>query len=304
MVILKLYLSDDRQMNEPGKLYVVATPIGNLEDISPRALRVLGEVDVIAAEDTRHSRKLLDRYGISTPLVSHHQHNQSKTVGRLINRLRKGENIALISDAGTPLISDPGATLVRSAHDCGAKVIPIPGASALTCALSVCGFEISQFHFEGFLPAKRLARIQRLKELAVQNCCLVFFEAPHRIKQSLKDMAEVLGQDHPACIVREMTKLHENIHRGSVGELSQQFCDQPASRRGEFVVIVKHSAEKKREISPEVEKNLSILLDELSPKKAAKVAADIFGLGRNALYKQTLKMHKAKGKSRESGRKD
>lgn len=287
-------------MNKHGKLYVVATPIGNLEDISPRALRALHEADLIAAEDTRHSRKLLRRYGISTPLVPHHRHNQPKSVSRLINRLQKGQSIALISDAGTPAISDPGATLVRNARECGARVIPIPGASALTCALSVCGFEVSEFHFAGFLPAKRSARVRRLKDLAAQNCCLVFFEAPHRIKQSLADMSEALGHEQPACIVREMTKIHESLHHGSIGELSREFGSHPESPRGEFVVIVRNSPAPEQEIDAQVRKSLSILLDELSPKKAAQVAAAVFGLNRNALYKQTLKMHRAGTEDRES----
>ncbi len=271
-------------MNQTGTLYIVGTPIGNLDDISARALRTLEQVDVIAAEDTRQSRKLLARYGISTPLSAHHQHNQARTTEKLIGRLLAGDHIALITDAGTPLVADPGDTLVKHAHEHGIQVVPIPGASALSAALSVCGFDAKPVHFEGFLPARSAGRRQRLQQLADCQSALVFFEAPHRVLQSLEAMIEVFGASRQACIAREMTKLHEQVQVDKLASLNQFFRNNSEFLKGEFVVIVARREPKKREIDAEVERTLEILINEMSPRKAAEVAAKIHGVGRNALY--------------------
>ena len=280
-------------MNQFGILYIVGTPIGNLEDISMRAVRILKEVDEVAAEDTRHSRKLLDRCGIATRLTSHHQHNQAKTSARFIERLKSGENIALITDAGTPLVSDPGATLVQRAQQHGIRVVPIPGPSALTSALSVCGLDIGKFHFEGFLPARSGARVARLDQLAKLDSGLVFFETPHRITESVKDMVAAFGDDRSACIAREMTKLHESIQTGKLGELAGKIINNPQHCKGEFVVIIEHRPPPKAELDDDVRRALKVLMEELSARKAAQVGAKIFGIGRNLLYKHALELRAA-----------
>jgi len=214
-------------------LYVVATPIGNLEDITLRALRVLREVDVIAAEDTRHTRKLLDRYDIHTRLTSYHEHNERTKAPALLRRLEAGESIALVSDAGTPAISDPGYHLIRAAAGKGVPVTPVPGASAVTAALSVCGLATDRFVFQGFLPGRRNRRREMLRQLQDDDRTMVFYEAPHRIRESLADMHEVLG-DRAAVVGRELTKVHEELLRGTLSQLA----GEPDQRRGEFVVVV------------------------------------------------------------------
>ena len=211
-------------MKPLGHLYIVATPIGNLADISVRALEVLKNVDVIAAEDTRQSRKLLSHFGIKTPVIAHHQHNETKSTLKLHQRLLDGESIALVSDAGTPLVSDPGATLVKSAHENGIRVIPIPGASAVSSALSVCGLKFRQFHFEGFLPSSSGDRKRRIRQLSELDSALVFFEAPHRIVASLEDLTDTLGRAREVCIAREMTKVYESIRVGKLGDITEQVC--------------------------------------------------------------------------------
>ncbi len=275
-------------MKPPGILYIVATPIGNLQDISARALEILREVDLIAAEDTRHSRKLLDYFGLRKPLTSHHQHNQSKSAKRLIQRLLEGDSIAVITDAGTPLVSDPGARLVKSAHRHGVRVIPIPGPSALSAALSVCGFDFRSIHFEGFLPANQADRTRRLKQLAEIEAGLVFFEAPHRVEKSLLDMVCTLGEKRAACIAREMTKLHESIQVGELGQLAERFGLDQERRKGEFVVIIDQARLPPREIDSQVERALKILSEETSPRQAAEITAKIFNVRRNLLYRRIL----------------
>ena len=274
----------------PGTLYIVGTPIGNLDDISARAINTLSAVDVIAAEDTRQSRKLLDRYGIKTPLVAYHQHNESSTTTKLIDRLQTGQRIALVCDAGTPLISDPGVHLVKAAHQNSIQVIPIPGASALSCALSVCGLDICPFHFEGFLPARRTARTKRLQQLAKLQSALVFFEAPHRILQSLEDMVEVLGAERQACFAREMTKLHEQVQFHELAQLAQTLRINAEQLKGEFVVIVASESQPIRDIDTQVEHTLEILIAELSARKAVEITAKIFGIRRNRLYQRSLEL--------------
>jgi len=282
-------------MTQTGTLYIVATPIGNLEDISARALKILNDVDVIAAEDTRQSRKLLQRHAINTPLLAYHQYNQSNVTVKLLERLQAGAQIALVSDAGTPLISDPGETLVASAHQLSIKVVPIPGASALSSALSVCGFRVNPMHFEGFLPTRRMARIERLKALQPLSTALVFFEAPHRIADSLQDMLQTLGEKRHACIAREMTKLHEQILVGTLKAVRHFYIDNSQHRKGEFVVIIAPPVELQHEINTDAVRTLTILLEELSARKAAELAARIHGVGRNALYRLTLQMQAEQG---------
>lgn len=277
-------------MNKTGTLFVVATPIGNLEDMTLRAIRILKGVDFIAAEDTRHSRKLLQRYRISTPTVPFHQHNQTYQGRRLVRHLANGESIALICDAGTPLISDPGQALVASAQDNGIPVVPIPGASALTCALSVFGIAADNIIFAGFLPAKNADRIARLEALSTHRGCLVFYEAPHRIERSLQDMKAVFGCDCEACVAREMTKIHEEIRRDSLKGLVDWVTDSASNRKGEFVVAIISPGRAAEEDQRQTDEMLRILMAEMSTSKSAEVASRLSGSSRNALYGRALKI--------------
>ena len=277
-------------MNTAGTLFVVATPIGNLEDMTLRAIRVLKEVDFIAAEDTRHSRKLLQKYGISTPMVPFHQHNQTHQSGRLIKHLSRGESIALISDAGTPLISDPGQTLVTASRENGILVVPIPGASALTCALSAFGIPVENTVFVGFLPAKQSERLARLKQLSAHKGSLVFYEAPHRIERSLEDMCTVFGSDCEACIAREMTKIHEEIRKESLAELVDWVTTLANNRKGEFVVAVVSPGRTAEEDQDQVDETLRVLMAEMSASKSAEVASRLSSSSRNALYRRALQI--------------
>ncbi len=282
-------------MNKPGTLYVVATPIGNLEDITFRAIRILSEVDLIAAEDTRHSRKLLDRFEISTPLVSHHQHNEKTSGQRLLSRLERGQKIALICDAGTPAISDPGAVIVKAARDNGFDVVPVPGVSALTCALSVSGMDGDSISFQGFLPAKKSQRVKELKRLAQIRQCYVFYEAPHRIEKSVNDMAEVFGDETTACIGKELTKLHESIRTGSLREHIEWLGQSSEHKKGEFVIIVDSDGISVDQMMESADKVLHQLLAECSPRHAAAIAAELFGGGKNRLYKRALEIAQVQG---------
>jgi 16S rRNA (cytidine1402-2'-O)-methyltransferase len=220
----------------PGILYVVATPIGNLEDITVRALRILREAGRIACEDTRHTRKLLDHFGIAKPMLSYHEHNEAARASELVAMLESGENIALVSDAGTPLISDPGYRLVAAAIDAGISVVPIPGASAAIAALSASGLPTDAFRFGGFLPAKRSARRKLLEQLKPESSTLIFYEAPHRILETLDDIADVMGA-RKIVIARELTKMHEEILRGTAAELRDQLQGRP-SIRGEITLLI------------------------------------------------------------------
>lgn len=268
---------------------MVATPIGNLEDFSPRAAAVLSGVDLVAAEDTRHSRPLLRHFGINTPLTAVHEHNEREVMDGLLTRLQEGQSIALISDAGTPLISDPGFPLVRECHRRGIKVSPIPGPSATVCALSVAGMPTDRFVFEGFLPSKSAARRARLKQLQRESRTLVFYESGHRIMETLQDMREELGDERPALLARELTKLYETLMGGSLAGLLQAIEKDPMQRKGEMVLLVEGI--KEEEISgraAEVERILGILLEELPVKQAATLTARITGEKKNAIYKQAL----------------
>ena len=220
-----------------GTLYIVATPIGNLEDITLRAIRILKEADVIAAEDTRHTQKLLNKFDIHTPLTSYHDHNKEEKAPVLVSRLLEGKNVALVSDAGTPGISDPGYFLINLAIDQKIPVVPIPGATAAIAALSVSGLPTDRFVFEGFLPSKHTARLKRLEELAKEERTIIFYEAPHRILQTLEDMHTVLG-DRKAVLTRELTKVHEQIIRAALSEVKKQL--EAGSMKGEFTIICRH----------------------------------------------------------------
>lgn len=272
---------------ESAALYVVATPIGNLEDITRRALSTLQSVDVILAEDTRHSTKLLRHYGIKKPLLSLHEHNERARVPEVLARLARGERVALVSDAGTPLISDPGLHLVQGVRAGGYPVIPIPGPSALLCALSVAGLPTDRFVFEGFLPARAAARRARLQTLAGETRTLVLFEAPHRIEATLGDLARALGGARPAVLARELTKMFETVRPGTLAELSAWVREQPEQRRGEFVLVV-HGAADAAPGAPDAERVLRVLVEVLPLGRAVSAAARITGHRRGELYRRAL----------------
>ena len=272
-----------------GTLYIVATPIGNLEDITLRAIRVLKEVDLIAAEDTRHTRHLLDRYQIETQLTSYHDHNKEEKAPVLVARLIEGKDIALVSDAGTPGISDPGYFLINLAVDQKVPVVPIPGATAAIAALSISGLPTDSFVFEGFLPAKHMARLNRLRELVKEERTIIFYEAPHKIIRTVEDLLEVFG-DRRAVITRELTKIHEEAIRGTLSEILKQL--QTGSIKGEFTIIVHgFSAEPQKQDIDTTEYLKSLILHRgLSKKEAISVAAEELGLPKKDVYKESLKI--------------
>ena len=290
-------MTDSQQDSpQPGSLYVVATPIGNLGDLSPRAVEVLRGVDRIAAEDTRHSRKLLQHFAIQTPLVAVHEHNEREIAPRLVEQLRAGASLALISDAGTPLISDPGFNLVRLAREAGVRVIPVPGPSALVCALSASGLATDRFVFEGFLPTKRMARRARLAELHHDSRTLILYESSHRIVECLQDLAEVFGGGRHAVLARELTKQFETIRDASLEELAQWVATDRNQQKGEIVLLVAGCPQpEKYQVSAEAEQLLAILLDELPVKLAAKLAARITGLNKRDLYDRALQLKAPRG---------
>lgn len=273
-----------------GVLYIVATPIGNLEDISPRAVRVLKEVDGIAAEDTRHSRRLLSHYAIETPLCACHEYNEDEVTGQLLDRLMSGESLALITDAGTPLISDPGYRLVHAARKQGIVVTPVPGPSALTAALSVSGLPTDRFVFEGFLPARHQARMTRLEALARESRTLVFYESSHRIVDSLEDMTRVFGPDRTAVVAREMTKVFEQVQGDRLAGLMEWLGADPDHRKGEFVVLVAGDRSEKGDLTADDLQLLEALLPELAVKKAAALAARITGKRKKDFYAAAIRM--------------
>lgn len=275
---------------QPGSLYVVATPIGNLDDISARALRILREVALIAAEDTRHSARLLQHFGIQTPLAACHEHNERDQGGRFLARLQAGEDVALISDAGTPLISDPGYHLVRQARAAGFAVVPVPGACALIAALSAAGLPSDRFIFEGFLPAKAAGRRARLEQVREEPRTLIFYEAPHRILECLQDMCEVFGDDRPALLARELTKTFETLQGLPLAELCEWVAADSNQQRGECVVLVAgwQAPEGEEAVSAEALRVLDLLLSEMPLKRAAALAAEITGVRKNVLYQVAL----------------
>jgi len=268
----------------PGTLHVVATPIGNLGDLSPRALDTLRSVAAICAEDTRHTRQLLAHYGVERPLIALHEHNEAQLAEKLVARLQAGESLALVSDAGTPLVSDPGFRLVRAAREAGLAVSPVPGACAFVAALSVAGLPSDRLVFEGFLPAKGNARRERLAPLASETRTLAFYESAHRIEDTLADMATVFGGDRRAVIARELTKLFETVLDGPLSDLHARVVADPNQRKGEFVVLVQGAADDADARITEGKRLYAKLGEHLPPSTAAKLAAELSGAPRKALY--------------------
>ncbi len=266
-------------------LYVVATPIGNLEDISYRAVRILSEVDLIAAEDTRHSRLLLSHYDISTPMQALHEHNEDALTGKLLERIANGGSVALISDAGTPLISDPGFRLVRAAREAGLPVFAVPGPSAVTAAISVAGLSTDRFVFEGFLPSKQTARLKKLRSLCDQQRTLLFFESSHRIEASIADMIEAFGPDRLSAVCRELTKKFETVIRGPLSDIQKVIAGDSNQSRGEFVIVVA-AADKANEDDAlaNARKMFSALLEYLPASQAARVASKLNEVSRREVY--------------------
>jgi 16S rRNA (cytidine1402-2'-O)-methyltransferase len=267
-----------------GTLYVVATPIGNLADLTPRARDILGAVDAICAEDTRHTRQLLSAFGMERPLVALHEHNEDDMAGRLAARLVAGETLALVSDAGTPLVSDPGYRLVRAVRAAGCTVSPVPGACAAIAALSVAGIPSDRFCFEGFLPAKSSGRRERLAALARETRTLVFYESAHRIEESLVDFVALFGAGREATLARELTKLFETVLGDSLGALLERVRADDNQRKGEFVLIVRGCADDADAALIEGQRLYAKLAEYLKPSQAAKLAAELSGAPRKALY--------------------
>lgn len=283
--------SDSRKGELKGTLYVVATPIGNLDDLSPRAARTLASVDVVAAEDTRHSGRLLSHLGIQKRMVALHDHNEKDRAAGILTELQAGRDVALISDAGTPLISDPGYVLVREARAAGHRVSPIPGPCALVAALSVAGLPTDRFLYVGFLPAKRSGRRASLDLLSSEVATLVFYESPHRILESVRDIAKVLGPDREMVLGREITKTFETFYSGSVADVLAELERDPHGNRGEFVVMVRGAAAQagsEEAATMDVDRMLRVLLAELPVKKVAKMASELTGLSKNELYQRAL----------------
>ena len=270
-------------MTEPGTLYIVATPIGNLEDLGRRAQRILSEVDLILAEDTRHSRKLLSSFNIRTALQAFHENNEDRMTAQVISRLAGGCDIALVADAGTPLISDPGFKLVRQAHEENIPVCPVPGPAALITALSAAGIAPGRFLFEGFAPARAEARRKHLQALADAERTMVFYEAPHRIKAFLDDASSIFGADRKATIARELTKKFETIRHGTLGGLIEWINHDPDQGKGEFVIIIAGAGAGKTGKS-ELTATLEILLKSLTLKQSVRIAAELTGGSRNEIY--------------------
>jgi 16S rRNA (cytidine1402-2'-O)-methyltransferase len=268
-------------------LYIVPTPIGNIGDITLRALETLEAVDLIAAEDTRHSRTLMTHYDISTPLVSFHEHSENRVVEQLADRVVAGESVALISDAGTPLVSDPGYALVRVVQARGLAVIPLPGACAAITALSAAGLPTHHFHFEGFLPAKQVARVKRLEAIKSLNTTVIFYEAPHRIVDLITDMLAVFGVDHEICLARELTKTFETIRRAPLGDMREWVLNDANQQKGEFVVI-SGLVVQTTTLGADGKLLLDRLASELPPRKAAQIVADHYGLKSRDLYQQLI----------------
>ena len=283
--------SDLEQQRFPeSALYVVATPIGNIADVSLRALKVLSLVDAIACEDTRNTGLLMSRLGLSTPLFSAHQHNERESAEKIIGRLRKGERIALVSDAGTPAISDPGTRIVDAVIDAGLSVIPIAGACAGIAALCVSGLMTDEFHFVGFLPSKTGQRSQLLSRLTSTRATLVFYEAPHRILETAQALASALEGTRRVVVAREISKLFEQIHRCQLSELHDWLAQAPEHQKGEFVLLVEAAVVSDEPDLSEAARVLTILLEGNSVSQAAALAARITGLKKNALYDLALKM--------------
>ncbi|MDA9569893.1 16S rRNA (cytidine(1402)-2'-O)-methyltransferase [Porticoccaceae bacterium] len=276
--------------NRTGVLTIVATPIGNLNDMVPRAVQTLQSVSLIACEDTRHSKKLLNHFSIDKPCIAYHDHGDRHMIEKLLLRLEKGEDIALISDAGTPLISDPGYRLVAQARSRGITVVPVPGACAAIAALSVSGLPTDSFYFGGFLPAKTGQRKTALNDLKAATETLVFYEAPHRILETVVDMAEIFGHQRQAFLAREISKTFETFLQGSLDELQQQISLDTNQQRGEIVLVIAGEDEKSANTSVDSDKVLRLLLKELPASKAASLTAKICGVDKKAMYQAALEL--------------
>lgn len=276
-------------MNQ-GTLYIVATPIGNLSDISQRALEVLRQVDLVAAEDTRHSKPLLHHYGIDKTMLAYHEHNEEQLTPRLVQRLQAGESIALISDAGTPLLSDPGYRLVKMAHEVGLRVSPVPGACAAIAALSASGLATDRFLFAGFPPHKQGPRQRFYEGLRQQSSTLVFYESSHRVLDSVTDMRDVFGAERAVVLAREISKAFETIHSTTLAELPGWIAADANQQKGEFVLVVQGATVQADELAVELEHVLGVLLEELPVKQAAQMAARITGLKKNQVYQRALQL--------------
>jgi 16S rRNA (cytidine1402-2'-O)-methyltransferase len=280
-----------------GRLYVVATPIGNLGDLSVRAREILQSVSLIAAEDTRHTGVLLKHFGIQTPQVSLHDHNERHRSGGIIERLRQGASVALVSDAGTPAINDPGFDLVRMAAAAGCEIVAVPGPCAAIAALSIGGLPTDRFCFEGFLPARGAARRKRLQSLAAEVRTLVFYEAPHRAREALEDCAEVFGAERNAAVAREITKLHETTYRGSLRELLERAGSDADFGRGEIVILIAGAPQAPADEEGgadghggALDRVLKILMAELPLRQASHLAAQITEARGNEAYKRALQL--------------
>ena len=274
---------------QPGHLYIVATPIGNLGDLSPRALKILDSVDLIAAEDTRVTGAMLAHFGLRTKMLALHEHNEADVAAIVIDELKRERSVALVSDAGTPLISDPGYALVRLARAAGITIIAVPGPSAVLAALSISGLPTDAFVFAGFLPAKPAARRQALRELAGDTRTVILYESTHRILDSLETLVEVLGPGRRVCLARELTKLYEESHTAPVAELLDWVKADDNRQRGEFVLVIE-GASAEAAGPREAERILKTLLSELGASRAAKVAAELTGLPRKELYALALRL--------------
>ena len=278
-----------------GTLYVVATPIGHLGDFTPRAREILGQVSVIAAEDTRHTGQLLKHFGIESALISLHEHNEARRADELVERLARGESIALVSDAGTPLISDPGFDLVAAARARGIRVTAIPGPCAAVAALSIAGLPTDRFVFEGFLPAKAGARRARLETLRDEQRTLVFYEGPHRLKDVLYDLQEIFGAERRAVVCRELTKHFETTYSGTLADLVRMSSEDADMSRGEIVLLVSGNPKEANVTAFGAEQLLRALLEELTPSQAAKIAAKLTGEKRSELYEKAVAMREGRG---------
>jgi len=276
-------------MNQ-GVLYIVATPIGNRSDITQRAIDILSDVDLIAAEDTRHSRHLLQNFNIKTKLWAYHDHNEMQQTPILIEKLQAGSNVALISDAGTPLLSDPGYRLVKAAHEANIKVSPLPGPCAAIAALSASGLPTDRFYFAGFPPAKSAARVHFYEQLCDETSTLIFYESSHRIENSLFDMSKVFGPERQAVLAREITKTFETIRKASLCDLLKWVSEDENQRKGEFVLIIQGNEDQASENTVSLEQTLKILMEELPLKQAVKLAANLMGMKKNQVYKVALDM--------------
>ena len=276
-------MSDTRE--DRGRLYVVGTPIGNVDDLSPRARDVLAKADVIAAEDTRHTRGLLSRIGVESRLIAYHEHNETERVTQLLEELARGKSVALVSDAGTPLISDPGWRLVHAARAAGVAVVPIPGPCAAVAALSVAGLPTDHFVFEGFLPRRDSARTERLEALKSEQRTIVLYEAVHRVAATLSALCDTFGGERRAAIARELTKTHEQIVSSTLAELAASL-DSTIPLLGEFVIVVA-GADAAAPDEVEAQRVYELLATELAPDKALKLTAAVTGVSRNVLYRLT-----------------